>query len=167
MTEKQDKVMQLLWNYHTLKEDDVIKYLGASKADIEFLIANRLIKKDNKTNTLQHRGRLPNEKNMIAFEVVARKKRCQDVIKSKRYPVIIEFRVENEQYAVIVLNKTELEQYYPKIDAFTKNTDKVYIIICTDKYIKEPINTEKQCLICTYPPLKKVDEINIINIDDG
>ena len=48
------QISKLLWNFQSLREEHVYKLCNCEKKDINFLIASKVIKRDNKNKILNY-----------------------------------------------------------------------------------------------------------------
>lgn len=163
MTEKQNKVAKLLWDFESLRENQVLSICQCDRNDIDWLVAKNIIcrDKDNK-DILYHKLRNIKNRNIVAFDVVLEYlDRCSDIRRGNRHPINVSFNVQNIKYDIIAIKEIEIEKLYNDIDNISQS-NKVIIIIETNNYIPQKINTNRECLICTYSrnEIKIVDKLN-------
>lgn len=158
MNEKQNKISKLLWDFESLREEHILKICGCTKNDIDLLIANKVLVRE-KSGIIKHRMKGINNRNVVAFDVVMEYLDRNPEIKKARFPVNVTLKTKYIKYDIIVIKESEVPKLYEEIDTNSK-ADKVIIIIETNNYMKRKINTKRECLVCTYPPLKIVDKLN-------
>lgn len=159
MNEKQHKIAKLLWNFNSLREQHVIKICGCTKEDINVLIANKVLVREEKTGLIRYRTKEVNNRNVVAFDVVMEYLDRNPEIKKGKFPVNVTMQTKYISYDIIAVKKEEVETLYEMIDTIS-SADKIIIIIETNNYIKREIKTKRECYICTYPPLDIVDKLN-------
>ena len=158
MNERQNKIVKLLWDFCSLREEHIMKICECNKSDIEVLIANRIIIRE-KTGIIRHKLKDINNRNIVAFDVVMEYLERNPEIKKAKFPISVSLKIGYVKYDIIAIKQQEMDKLYEDIDNIS-STDKIIIIIETKKYEKKKINTNKKCCICTYPPLQIVDIIN-------
>ena len=159
MTEKHKEIAKLLWDFDSLKVEQVLNVCGCTENDINFLIANKSIKREKNSKILKHSSKNINPRNIAAFDVVMEYlDRNPDISKAK-YPINVSMKIQNYTYDIIAIKEIEIDSLFEKIDKISKG-DKLIIIVETKQYIRKIIKTNKPCLICTYPPLEIVDKVN-------
>ena len=67
---KQKQIVKLLWDFHSLKQEQIIKICGCNENDINYLIAYKVIEKDKNSMILKYNNRDINSRNIVAFDVV-------------------------------------------------------------------------------------------------
>lgn len=78
---------------------------------------------------------------------------------SKKFPVIFTIITkENKTCDIAVIRNIEQETVFKNLNDYSK-LDKIIIVLETNKYNKNIINTSKEVLICTYP-IKIIDKVN-------
>lgn len=159
MTEKQNKIIKLLWDFHSLREEHITRICDCTEDDIDMLMVNKILVKDKKTNIIRHKAREINNRNIVAFDVVMEYLERNPEIKKGQFPVNVTLQTQNASYDIIAIKGNEVDKLYREIDTKSKS-DKLIIIIETKQYIKKSINTNRECYICTYPPLDIVDKLN-------
>ena len=161
MNDKQKKIAKLLWDFQSLREEQVIKICDCKEEDINFLIANKAITKDKNTNILNYNNNSGvNNRNVVAFDVVMEYLERNPKIKKAKHPVNVTVETTKYTYDIIAIKEIEVEALFDRIDEVSKS-DRVIIIIETKKaYERKFINTKRPCYICTYAPLEIVDAIN-------
>ena len=158
MNEKQNKIAKLLWDFQSLREEHVLKICECTKNDIDLLIVNKVLVRE-KTGIIKHRMKEINNRNVVAFDVVMEYLERNPEIRKGKFPVNVTLKTKYIKYDIIAIKETEMQKLYEEIDIIS-NADKIIIIIETNNYIKRKINTNRECLVCTFPPLKIVDKIN-------
>lgn len=161
MTEKQNKIAKLLWDFESLRENQIISMCGCDRNDIDWLVAKNIICRDKGKDILYHKLRKINNRNIVAFNVVIEYlDRCSNIRKGK-YPVNVSFDVNNIKYDIIAIKEIEVERLYNEIDNISQ-ADKMIIIIETNKYMRTRLNSNRECLICTFyeKKLEIVDKLN-------
>ena len=159
MTEMQNKIAKLLWNFSSLREEQVKKICKCNDNDIDVLLANKVLVKDKKTRIIKYRTKEINNRNVVAFDVVMEYlDRNPEILKAK-FPINVSMRIKFITYDIIAVKEQEIDNLYEEIDKISR-ADKIIIIIETKNYIKKKINTKRPCCICIYPPLDIVDMIN-------
>ena len=161
MNDKQRKIAKLLWDFQSLREEQIIKLCDCKEEDINFLIANKAIVKDKNTKILNYNNKKEvNNRNVVAFDVVMEYLERNPKIKKAKHPVNVTIETEKYTYDVIAIKEIEQDALFDKIDEISKS-DRVIIIIETKKeYERKLINTKRPCYICTYSPLEIVDAVN-------
>ena len=161
MTEKQNKIAKLLWDFESLREKHIINICGCDRNDIDLLVAKNIICRENSKSILYHKLKSINNRNIVSFDVVMEYlDRCSNIRKAK-HPINVSFDVESIKYDIIAIREIETEKLFEDIDKISQ-ANKVIIIIQTNTYEKRNINTNKECLICIYSDneIKIVDKIN-------
>lgn len=158
MNEKQNKIAKLLWDFQALREEHIIKLCNCNINDIDVLIANKMLIRES-NGIIRYKGKEINNRIIVAFDVVMEYLERNPEIKKGRYPVIVSMKMRYLKYDIVAIKEEEVEKFYENIDT-KSDADKVIIIIETKNYVKREINTSKECLICTYPPLDIVDKLN-------
>lgn len=161
MNEKQKNIVKLLWDFQSLREEHIMEICKCEEKDINYLIANKAIVKDNLSKILKYNNNKEvNNRNIVAFDVVMEYLDRNPKIKKAKYPVNVTVETKKYSYDIIAIKEIEKEVLFEKIDEISKS-DRIIIIIETKKeYERIKINTKRPCYICTYPPLKIVDAIN-------
>ena len=68
MTEKQNKIIKLLWDFHSLREEHIIRICDCTENDIDMLMVNKILVKDKKTNIIRHKAREINNRNIVFYQ---------------------------------------------------------------------------------------------------
>jgi len=159
MNDKQKEIAKLLWNFQSLKEEQVLKICNCSENDINYLIASKVISKEKDTKILKYNNQEINNRNIIAFDVVLEYLDRNPKLKKARHPINVSMKTASFTYDIITIKEMEVDTLFEKIDKIS-NSDRVIIIIETEKYNRKHIKTKRPCYICIYPPLEIVDRIN-------
>lgn len=159
MSEKKNKIAKLLWDFNSLREDHIMKICGCSKDDIDYLITKKVLERVKNTGIVRHRSKEVNNRNVVAFDVVMEYLERDPKIEKAKFPVNVTLKTQYTTYDIIAIKEQEVENLYENIDTIS-TADKIIIIIETNNYIKRNINTNRECYICTYPPLEIVDKLN-------
>lgn len=159
MNDKQKQIVKYLWDFKSLREEQIIKLCNCSEDDINFLIAKKAIKKDVNSKILKYNNKEINNRNVVAFDVVMQYLKRKPKIKKGKFPVNVTMETSEFSYDIIAVKEVEIETLFEKIDEIS-HSDRIIIIIETKNYIKKSINTKRPCYICIYSPLKIVDRIN-------
>lgn len=159
MTEKQNKIVKLLWDFNSLREEHIMEICDCDENDIDMLMVNKILVKDKKTKIIRHRAKEINNRNIVAFDVVMEYLDRNPEIKKGQFPVNVTLQTQNNSYDIIVVTENEVDKLYKEIETKSKS-DKIIIIIETKQYVKKRLNTNRECYICTYPPLDIVDKVN-------
>lgn len=159
MNDKQKHIAKLLWDFESLRENQVMKICNCTENDINNLIANKVISKDRNTNILKYNNKQINNRNIVAFDVVMDYLDRNPVLKKARHPINVFMKTDYYTYDIIAIKEVEIEALFEKIDEISK-ADRIIIIIETKEYIRKFLNTKRPCYICTYPPLEIVDRVN-------
>lgn len=159
MNEKQKQILKLLWEFQSLRENQILKICKCTEVDINYLIANRVIIKEKNTKILRYNGKEINSRNIAAFDVVMEYLERRPKLKKGKYPISVSMEIEKVTYDIIAIKEIEINTLFEKIDEISKS-DKVIVIIESKEYLKKAINTKRPCCICVYPNLKIVDMIN-------
>lgn len=159
MTEKQNKIAKLLWDFHSLREEHIIRVCECTKHDIDVLTVKRVLVRDKETKLIRHRGKEINNRNIVAFDVVMEYLDRIPEIKKGKFPVNVTLQTKYTSYDIISIKEDEADKLFEEID--DKSTaDKIIIIIETNHYIRRKIKTKRPCYICISPPLDIVDKLN-------
>ena len=70
MNDKHKQILKLLWDFQSLREENILKICNCTESDINFLIANKVIVKDKYNKILKYNGKEINNRNIKAFDVV-------------------------------------------------------------------------------------------------
>ncbi len=159
MTEKQNKIIKLLWDFQSLRESHIIRICNCTTNDIDFLLSQKALIRDKKSKIIRSQGKEINNRNIVAFDVVMEYLERNPEIKKGNRPVNVTLKTRYISYDIIAIKENEVDKLYEDIDNIS-SADKVIIIIQTKQYVKKKINTDRECLICTYSPLEIVDKIN-------
>lgn len=158
MNDKLHKISKLLYEFQSLREEHILKICDCEKEDIDLLIAKKVLLR-NKNGIIKHIQKEINNRNIVAFDVVMEYlDRDPKIIKGK-HPVNVTLKTKFVTYDIIAIKEDEINKLYEELDIVSKS-DKVIIIIETKNYIPRRINTERECYICTFPPLEIVDDYN-------
>jgi len=159
MNETHKQILKLLWDFQSLREEQILKICNCSEKDINYLIAQKAIIKDKQSKIIRYKNKEISNKNILAFDVVMNYlDRYPKILKAK-YPVNVTIKTDKYTYDIIAIKEVETDTLFEKIDELS-SSDRIIIIIETKQYIRKKINTKKPCYICTYSPLKIVDRIN-------
>ena len=160
MNDKQKQISKLLWDFQSLREEHVYKLCNCEEKDIIFLIASKVIKRDNKSKILNYNnGKEINNRNVIVFDVVMQYLNRNPKVKKAKFPISVSMQTDYYSYDIIAIKEIEKEVLFEKLDEISKS-ERVIIIIETKGYVKEIIKTKRPCYICTYPSIEIVDRIN-------
>jgi len=159
VNEKHKQILKLLWEFQSLRENQVFKVCKCSETDINYLIANKAIIKEKNTKILRYNGKEINIRNIAAFDVVLEYLERNPKLKKGKYPISVSMEIGDSTYDIIAIKEIEANTLFERIDEISR-ADKVVIIIETKEYFKKVINTKRPCCICIYPNLKIVDMIN-------
>ena len=154
VNDKQKQISKLLWDFQSLREEHVYKLCNCEEKDINFLIASKVIKRDNKNKILNY-----NNRNVIAFDVVMEYLDRNPKVKKAKFPINVSMQTDYYSYDIIAIKEIEKDALFEKLDEISKS-ERVIIIIEAKGYVKEIIKTKRPCYICTYPPIEIVDRIN-------
>ena len=159
MNDKLKQVAKLLWDFQSLREEQVMKICNCDEKDINCLIASKVITKEKNSKILKYFNKEINNRNIIAFDVVMEYLDRNPVLKKAKHPINVSMRTDSYTYDIIAIKEIEVDTLFEKLDQIS-NSDRVIIIIETKEYNKKFINTKRPCYICTYSPLEIVDRIN-------
>lgn len=159
MTEKQNKIIKLLWDFQSLRETHIIRICDCTTNDIDFLVSKKALVREKDTKIIRHQGKEINNRNIVAFDVVMEYLERNPEIKKGNRPVNVTLKTRYISYDIIAIKENEVDKLYENINNIS-SADKIIIIIQTKKYVKKKINTDRECLICTYSPLEIVDKEN-------
>lgn len=159
MNERQNKIVKLLWNFQSLREEHLIKICNCTTNDIDYLISQKILARDKDSKIIRYQGKEINNRNIVAFDVVMHYLSRNPEIKKGKKPVNVTLKTKYISYDIIAVKENEVDSLYKDIDKIA-TSDKIIIVIQTKQYIKKDINTNKECLICTYSPLEVVDKLN-------
>lgn len=159
MNDKLKQVAKLLWDFQSLREEQVMKICNCDEKDINCLIASKVITKDKNSKILKYFNKEINNRNIVAFDVVMEYLDRNPVLKKAKHPINVSMKTDYYTYDIIAIKEIETDTLFEKLDQIS-NSDRVIIIIETKEYNKKFINTKRPCYICTYSPLEIVDKIN-------
>lgn len=159
MTEKQNKIVKLLWDFQSLREEQIIRICDCTTNDIDFLVSNKILVREKNLNIIRYQGKDVNNRNIVAFDVVMEYLDRNPEIKKGKRPVNVTLKTKYISYDIIAIKKDEVDNLYENIDKIS-TSEKIIIIIQTKQYIKKKINTNRECYVCTFPPLEIVDKLN-------
>lgn len=159
MNETHKKILNLLWEFNSLRVEHVLQICNCTEKEINFLIARKAIIKDRKRNILRCNNKELNSKNIVAFDVVMNYLDRNPKIIKGEHPINVTIKTEQFTYDIIAVKEIEVDPLFEQIDEISK-ADRIIIIIETKQYIRKTINTKRPCYICTYSPLKIVDRLN-------
>ena len=159
MNDKLKQVAKLLWDFQSLREEQVMKICNCDEKDINCLIASKVITKDKNSKILKYFNKEINNRNIVAFDVVMEYLDRNPVLKKAKHPINVSMKTDSYTYDIIAIKEIEVDTLFEKLDQIS-NSDRVIIIIETKEYNKKFINTKRPCYICTYSPLEIVDRIN-------
>lgn len=159
MNDKLKQVAKLLWDFQSLREEQVMKICNCDEKDINCLIASKVITKEKNSKILKYFNKEINNRNIIAFDVVMEYLDRNPVLKKAKHPINVSMKTDSYTYDIIAIKEIEVDTLFEKLDQIS-NSDRVIIIIETKEYNKKFINTKRPCYICTYSPLEIVDRIN-------
>lgn len=159
MNDKLKQVAKLLWDFQSLREEQVMKICNCDEKDINCLIASKVITKDKNSKILKYFNKEINNRNIVAFDVVMEYLDRNPVLKKAKHPINVSMKTDSYTYDIIAIKEIEADTLFEKLDQIS-NSDRVIIIIETKEYNKKFINTKRPCYICTYSPLEIVDRIN-------
>lgn len=160
MNDTQKKIVKLLWDFQSLREEHINKLCLCDEKDINYLIANKVISKDKNTNILKYMGKEMNNRNIVAFDVVMEYLERKPEVKKSKYPINVSMKAGVFSYDIIAIKEIEMENLFENIDNIS-TSDRIIIIIETKEYQKRKLKTQRPCYICTYPPLEIIDRINL------
>ena len=161
MNDKQKQISKLLWDFQSLREEQVMKICDCTENDINFLIATKAIKKDKNTKILMYNNNQGvNARNIVAFDVVKEYLDRNPKLKKAKHPINVTVETDTFTYDIIAIKEDEAEALFQKIDEISQADRLIIIIETKQEYQRQPINTTRPCYICVYPPLKIVDAIN-------
>ena len=95
------------------------------KKDINFLIASKVIKRDNKNKILNY-----NNRNVIAFDVVMEYLDRKPKVKKAKFPINVSMQTDYYSYDIIAIKEIEKDALFDKLDEISKS-ERVIIIIET------------------------------------
>lgn len=160
MNDKEKQIAKLLWDFQSLREEHIYKMCKCEEKDINHLIANKVIIRDNKTKILNYNNKRPiNSRNIVAFDVVMHYLNRNAKVKKASHPITISMQTDYYSYDIIAIKEIEADTLFEELDEVSKS-DRIIVIIETKQYIKKIVNTKRPCYICIYSPLKIVDRIN-------
>lgn len=159
MNDKQDKIVRLLWNYHSLRDEHIKKLCNCTDYDIDLLISKKMLVRESESKIIRYQGKQINNRNIAAFDVVMEYLDRTPKIKKGKGPVTLILETKYTSYDVIAIKEDEIEALFENIEQIS-TSEKIIIIIQTKEYEERNIKTDKECLICTFSPLKIVDKVN-------
>lgn len=159
MNKKQNEVLQFLLNYKTAREDQIIQLTKCTKNDLDYLLSNKLIIKNNEPEVYYHKLRGLDIKFVVALDVVCKcEKNITDFHKG-RFPVIISFMAENTTFDVIVAKAIEQTRIFQELDKISFSDKIIIIIENKERYDITEIKTDREVLISAYP-LQEIAKVN-------
>lgn len=160
MTKKQNEILQFLSKFKSASIDQLEFFTKCSIQDINYLISEGLIVKDEKTKLLHLKIKKLDVRSAVALDVVKFiNGNIKNIGYSKNFPVIFSIITNDNQVCdIAVVRNIEQEAVFKKLKNYS-NADKIIIVLENDKYDKTIINTNREVLICTYP-VKIIDKIN-------
>lgn len=159
MTKKQNEVLQFLLNFKTAREDQITKLTNCTKSDIEYLLSNKLIVKNNNPDVYYHKLRGCDIKFVVALDVICRCQKDISNFNKGKFPVIISFVVDNTTFDVIVATKLEQTRIFQELDKISFSDKIIIIIENKQSYDISEIRTDREVLISVYP-LKEIAKVN-------
>ncbi len=159
MNDKLKQVAKLLWDFQSLREEQVMKICNCTENDINCLIASKVITKDKNSKILKYINKEINNRNIVAFDIVMEYLDRNPILKKAKHPINVSMKTDFYTYDIIAIKEIEADALFEKLDEIS-SSDRVIIIIETKEYNKKIVNTKRPCYICTYPPLEIVDRIN-------
>ena len=103
MNDKQKHIAKLLWDFESLRENQVMKICNCTENDINNLIANKVISKDRNTNILKYNNKQINNRNIVAFDVVMEYLDRNPVLKKARHPINVFMKTDYYTYDIITI----------------------------------------------------------------
>lgn len=159
MNEKHKQILKLLWDFQSLREEQILAICNCSEKDINYLIAKKAVAKDKQSKIIKYNNKEISNRNIVAFDVVMNYLDRNPKILKAKYPVNVTIKTDKYTYDIIAIKEIETDALFEKIDELSLS-DRIIIIIETKQYIRKKVNTQRPCYICTYSPLKIVDRIN-------
>lgn len=159
MNDKQKQIAKLLWDFQSLREEQILKICNCTEKDINCLIASKVITKEKNTKILKYNNKEINNRNIVTFDVVMQYLDREPKLKKAKHPINVTMETDEFTYDIIAIKELETDILFEKIDEIS-TSDRVIIIIETKQYIEKFINTKRPVLICTYSPLELADRIN-------
>lgn len=159
MNKKQNEVLQFLLNFKTAREDQIIKLTKCTKADLDWLLSNKLIVKSNNPDVYYHKLRGLDIKFVVALDVICRCQKDISNFSKGKFPVIISFEADNTTFDVIVAKEIEQTRIFQELDKISFSDKIIIIIENKEKYDISEIRTEREVLISVYP-LQEIAKIN-------
>lgn len=159
MNKEQATLHQFFLNYKTAREDQILKLTKCKRDDLDYLVRNKMIIKNNEYGAYYHKLRGFDIKFVVALDVICRcEKNISNFTKGK-FPVIITFDAENTTFDVIVAKQIEQSRIFKQLDKIS-SSDKIIIVIENEEKCNiTEIETDREVLICTYP-LKIIAKVN-------
>ena len=155
MNDNQNKILKLLWQFNSLREEHIIKICKCTSNDIDLLISKKRLERERGNNIIKYRAKEINSRNIAAFDVVMEYlDRDPEIQKGKR-PVNVTMKTKYTTYDIIAVKEDEVDNLFQNIDSIS-SADKVIIIIQTQNFVMKEINTKRECCICTFPPIEIV-----------
>ena len=160
MIKKQNIILQFLSKFKSCTVEQLLFFTKCSLQDINYMISENFIIKDEKTGLLHHKLKPLDVRTAVALDVIKSiSKNIKDCGYSKNFPVILTVTTnENITCDIAVVRNIELEMFFTKIKKYSK-ANKLIIVVENKNYDKSMINTNKEILVCTYP-IKVIDKIN-------
>ena len=138
VNEMQNKIVKLLWDFNSLREEHIKKILGCKGDSIGSLVAKNIIVREN-NGIVRHKLKEINNRNVAAFDVVMDYlDRDPEIIKGK-YPANVTMKTKHTIYDIIAVKDEEFEKICKDIDTVS-TADKLIIIIETKEYKKRKIS---------------------------
>ena len=57
MTEKQNKIIKLLWDFQSLRESHIIRICDCTTNDIDFLVSQKVLIREKSSKIIRHQGK--------------------------------------------------------------------------------------------------------------
>lgn len=160
MTKKQSEMIGFLSKFKSCTDEQLIFFTQGTKQDINYLINENLIVRDEKTKILYLKIKKLDVRTVVALDVV---KLINDDIKnigySRNFPVIFTILTKDNLVCdIAVIRNIEQDTVFKRLKMYS-NADKLIIILENNSYDRRKINSDNEILICTYP-IKIIDKIN-------
>ena len=105
MNDKLKQVAKLLWDFQSLREEQVMKICNCDEKDINCLIASKVITKDKNSKILKYFNKEINNRNIVAFDVVMEYLDRNPVLKKAKHPINVSMKTD--YYTYIFLSAQE------------------------------------------------------------
>lgn len=105
MTEKQNKIVKLLWDLQCLREEQIIRICDCTTNDIDFLVSSKILVRERNLNIIRYQGKEVNNRNIVAFDVVMEYLDRNPEIERGKRPVNVTLKTRYISYDIIAIKE--------------------------------------------------------------